>query len=107
MGMYHYIQETFQDEYHERSPIYRARISKWRQEGSIVRAERPTNIARARTSGSAPSWSRTKSVNELSAMNGFYRRRNQRQPGVFFICAEFRRQQRLWPSRRRAVRRGC
>ncbi len=51
MGMYSYIQKTFQAEYHERAAIYRARLSKWRQEGAIVRAERPTNLARARTLG--------------------------------------------------------
>ena len=51
MSMYGYIQKTFQEEYHLRSAIYRARISKWRQEGAIVRAERPTNLARARTLG--------------------------------------------------------
>jgi len=51
MGMYGYIQETFQNEYHARSDVYRARLSKWRKEGSLVRAERPTNLARARTLG--------------------------------------------------------
>ena len=51
MGMYSHIQKTFQSEYHERSAIYRARLSKWRKEGAIERAERPTNLARARTLG--------------------------------------------------------
>ncbi len=51
MGMYSLIQKTFQAEYHARSPLYRARLSKWRTEGAIVRAERPTNLARARTLG--------------------------------------------------------
>lgn len=51
MGMYKYIQKSFQKEYHERSASYRARLSKWRKEGAVVRAEKPTNLARARTLG--------------------------------------------------------
>lgn len=48
---YNYISETFMREYAERSPEYRARLVKWRKEGPLVRAEKPTNIARARTLG--------------------------------------------------------
>jgi len=48
---YKTIQETFQKEYKERSPLYRARLAQWRQEGPIVRVEKPTNIATARTKG--------------------------------------------------------
>jgi large subunit ribosomal protein L15e len=51
MSSYKHIQETFQKEYAERSPIYRARITVWRKEGPVVRVERPTNIARAHTLG--------------------------------------------------------
>ncbi len=51
MSSYQHIQETFQKEYSERSPIYRARIATWRKEAPLVRIERPTNIARARTLG--------------------------------------------------------
>ncbi len=51
MGMYSYIQETFEKEYHERAQLYRARLSKWREEDSVVRMERPTNLPRARTLG--------------------------------------------------------
>jgi large subunit ribosomal protein L15e len=51
MGMYSLIQKTFQDEYKERSPEYRARLSKWREEATVVRVPRPLNIARARSLG--------------------------------------------------------
>jgi large subunit ribosomal protein L15e len=51
MSSYKRIQETFQSEYAQRSPIYRARIAQWRKESPLVRAERPTNIARAHTLG--------------------------------------------------------
>ncbi len=51
MGMYKYIKETFEKEYHERSPIYRKRITEWRKLGTVVRIEKPTNLARARTLG--------------------------------------------------------
>ncbi len=54
MGAYKYIRETLQQEYKERSPEYRARLIKWRKEGSIVRVERPTNLARARSLGWKP-----------------------------------------------------
>jgi large subunit ribosomal protein L15e len=51
MSSYQHIQETFQKEYSERSPIYRARIAAWRKEAPVLRVEKPTNIARARTLG--------------------------------------------------------
>ncbi len=51
MGAYKYIKETLQEEYKERSEDYRKRLVGWRKEGSIVRVERPTNIARARSLG--------------------------------------------------------
>ncbi len=51
MSSYEKIQETFQTEYKSRSPEYRARITKWRKESPVVRVEKPTNIARARTLG--------------------------------------------------------
>jgi len=51
MGMYSHLKETFQQEYAERTPAYKARLTKWRSEPVVVRAERPTNIARARELG--------------------------------------------------------
>jgi len=48
---YKQIQETFQAEYKERAPIYRARIAQWRKEAPIMSVERPTNLAAARTKG--------------------------------------------------------
>jgi large subunit ribosomal protein L15e len=51
MGMYRHIQKTFQQEYHERSEIYRKRITEWRKLGTVVRIGKPTNLARARSLG--------------------------------------------------------
>lgn len=51
MSLYKKMQETFQREYKERSPIYRERIAKWRKESPVVRVDKPTNLARARTLG--------------------------------------------------------
>ncbi len=51
MGFYKYITETFINEYKEKSPLYKARIMKWRREGAIVKVERPTVISRARNLG--------------------------------------------------------
>jgi len=51
MGMHKYMMETFEKEYSERSPIYRARLVKWAKEPTVSRVERPTNLARARTLG--------------------------------------------------------
>jgi len=51
MSTYQRIQETFQKEYHVRSPEYKARLTQWRNEPSVLRVERPTNIASARTRG--------------------------------------------------------
>jgi large subunit ribosomal protein L15e len=51
MGMYKYIREAFQKEYHERSMILRKRITEWRKLGTVSRIERPTNLSRARALG--------------------------------------------------------
>ncbi len=51
MGAYKNIQKTFIGEYKERSPTYRSRITSWRKQLTVVRVEKPTNIARARTLG--------------------------------------------------------
>lgn len=51
MGSYRYISETIQKEYSERSQAYRNRLMKWRRESTIERAEKPTNLPRARTLG--------------------------------------------------------
>jgi len=51
MGAYKYIQETMQKEYKERGEVYRKRMIQWRKEPVMIRAERPTNLARARTLG--------------------------------------------------------
>ena len=51
MGMYREMQETFINEYKERSQPYKDRIVKWSAEAPIVRIDGPTNIARARELG--------------------------------------------------------
>ncbi|MEM3362034.1 MAG: hypothetical protein QXV83_01750 [Candidatus Anstonellaceae archaeon] len=51
MGLYQHIKQTFQKEYKTRSKEYRERLTKWRAEPTIVRVEKPTNLARARTLG--------------------------------------------------------
>ncbi len=51
MGAYKYIRETFQKELKERPDFYKQRLTEWRAGESIVRVERPTNLARARTLG--------------------------------------------------------
>ncbi len=51
MGAYKHIKRTFANEYKERAPNYSERMLKWRAEPPITRAERPTNIARARELG--------------------------------------------------------
>lgn len=51
MSSYKQIQKTFINEYKERSPVYKQRIRSWKKQPTVVRAERPTNLARARTLG--------------------------------------------------------
>lgn len=51
MGFYKYVQKTFENEYAQRSPLFRQRLQQWRKGPSITRVEKPTNIARARTLG--------------------------------------------------------
>ncbi len=45
------MKEAFQEEYKQRSDIYKARITKWNSEPPIMRISKPTNIARARELG--------------------------------------------------------
>lgn len=51
MGNYNHIAETFQREYKERDGNLKARIVQWRKEQSVERADKPTNLARARSLG--------------------------------------------------------
>ena len=51
MGAYEHIRKTFITEYKERSKPFKDRVRAWRRETTVVRAERPTNLARARTLG--------------------------------------------------------
>ena len=51
MSMYKQMQETFINEYKERSQEYKARIVRWSAEPPVNRIEKPTNIARARELG--------------------------------------------------------
>ncbi|MFN3909809.1 MAG: 50S ribosomal protein L15e [Candidatus Anstonellaceae archaeon] len=51
MGVYKYIKETFQKEYAQRSKEYRDRLTEWRAQGTVMKLEKPTNLARARVLG--------------------------------------------------------
>ena len=51
MGAYKQIQKTFISEYKARAPLYKERIRVWRKQQTVLRVERPTNLARARTLG--------------------------------------------------------
>jgi large subunit ribosomal protein L15e len=51
MSSYKQIRETLINEYKERSPSYRAKLTEWTSEGAAVRVDRPTNLSRARKLG--------------------------------------------------------
>lgn len=51
MGAYKEMKRTFAREYKERSSEYSQRLFAWRAEPSLVRIDKPTNIARARELG--------------------------------------------------------
>jgi large subunit ribosomal protein L15e len=51
MSSYKQIRATIIGEYKERPQIYREKLMKWAAEGTAVRVERPTNLARARKLG--------------------------------------------------------
>ncbi|MCL5675385.1 MAG: 50S ribosomal protein L15e [Candidatus Marsarchaeota archaeon] len=51
MGAYKYIKQSFQQEYKERSDLLKSKIAAWREEESVKKVEKPTNIARARNLG--------------------------------------------------------
>ncbi len=54
MGYLKYVREIIQREYKEKPEHYKQRLIQWRKEPTIVRVERPTNIARARALGWKP-----------------------------------------------------
>jgi large subunit ribosomal protein L15e len=49
--MYDSMKDAFQQGYKERSPLYKERLAKWNTEPSVMKVEKPTNIARARELG--------------------------------------------------------
>ncbi|MBN3037293.1 MAG: 50S ribosomal protein L15e [Candidatus Diapherotrites archaeon] len=51
MGAYKYIQETFESQYSNKSPEFKERLITWRRGPSVVRLDRPTNVASARSLG--------------------------------------------------------
>ncbi|MGC9190647.1 MAG: 50S ribosomal protein L15e [Candidatus Micrarchaeia archaeon] len=51
MTSYKNMKDTFQEEYKQRSALYKDRLSRWSEEPPIVMLEKPTNIARARELG--------------------------------------------------------
>ncbi len=51
--MYKYVRKSFAQSMKTRSDSYKARLSKWRKEHTIERAENPTNPVRARELGYA------------------------------------------------------
>jgi large subunit ribosomal protein L15e len=51
MGSYKHIRSTIIGQYKERPQEYRERLMRWAAEGTAVRVQRPTNIARARKLG--------------------------------------------------------
>lgn len=51
MNAYKYITKSFQQDYKTRSQLVKQRIALWRKESPVARAERPTNVARARELG--------------------------------------------------------
>jgi large subunit ribosomal protein L15e len=51
MGAYKYIRETLKKQYKDRDGVFRAKVISWRKEQAMVKLERPTNLARARTLG--------------------------------------------------------
>ncbi len=51
MGAYKYMTKTFISEYKEHPKIYKERVRTWKRQDTVTRAERPTNLARARALG--------------------------------------------------------
>lgn len=51
MSSYRHIRESIIDEYKGKTQLYKEKIMKWSSEPPIVRAARPTNLARARKLG--------------------------------------------------------
>ncbi|MFH1470454.1 MAG: 50S ribosomal protein L15e [Candidatus Micrarchaeota archaeon] len=51
MGAYEQMKKTFIGEYKERPKIFKDRVRTWKREATVTRAERPTNLARARALG--------------------------------------------------------
>jgi large subunit ribosomal protein L15e len=51
MGAYKHIAANFQQEYKDRNDYLKSKLIQWRSEPSILRINKPTNIARAHTLG--------------------------------------------------------
>ncbi len=51
MSMYKEMSKTIREEYKKRSDLYKTRLVKWGADPAVVRIDKPTNIARARSLG--------------------------------------------------------
>ncbi|MFH0818329.1 MAG: 50S ribosomal protein L15e [Candidatus Micrarchaeota archaeon] len=51
LGAYKYMKKTFIGEYKARPKIFKERVREWKKGNTVARAERPTNLARARALG--------------------------------------------------------
>ncbi len=51
MGAYKQISSSFRNEFKSRGDVVKSRLMKWRNEPTLMRVERPTNLARARELG--------------------------------------------------------
>lgn len=51
MSMYKQMKQTFASEYKNRTDLYKSHIVKWSAEPTVIRVDKPTNVARARTLG--------------------------------------------------------
>ncbi|MGC8629013.1 MAG: 50S ribosomal protein L15e [Candidatus Micrarchaeia archaeon] len=51
MGYSKYVEKAFREEYKKKSEELRRRLAEWRSEAPITRADRPTNLVRARDLG--------------------------------------------------------
>ncbi len=50
-GFYKYLKQSFEQGYASRSSLYKKRLREWREQESVQRIVRPTNLARARELG--------------------------------------------------------
>jgi large subunit ribosomal protein L15e len=103
MGAYKYIQETLEQQHAQRGPDYKAKLLAMRNEPTVFRVERPSNVARAHSLGyKAKQGFVIARVKILRVAGLKHRPRMARRPSTMGVLKITRKKSKQWIAEERA-----